>query len=155
MNKKILIDLIGILLIVLVIVVGYKLSPMLLPKSDVTLVADPACNLHRGPCSVSLPDGGRLEFESRTRPIPMVTPFLVEARITGLSARSVAVDFTGVDMSMGLNRPVLQEVTAGRFVGEASLPVCVTGEMLWQANVLIETDSARYAVAFRFVEGRN
>ena len=37
MKKKILIDLIGILLIALVVVVGYKLSPMLLPKVDVTV----------------------------------------------------------------------------------------------------------------------
>ena len=37
-NKKILIDAIGLLLIALVVVVGYKLSPLLLPKADVILV---------------------------------------------------------------------------------------------------------------------
>ncbi len=58
MNKKILIDLIGMELIALVVVVGYKLSPMLLPKADLTVQPDPACNLQQQACAVTLPNGG-------------------------------------------------------------------------------------------------
>ena len=80
MNKKILIDLIGVLLIALIVVVGYKLSPLLLPKSDLVLQPDPACSLQRGPCRVALPDGGSVELAMGTLPIPLVKPF--EARVT-------------------------------------------------------------------------
>ena len=71
MNKKILIDLIGVLLIALVVVVGYKLSPILLPKADVTVQPDPACDLQREACAVNLPSGGKIELSMGTRPVPM------------------------------------------------------------------------------------
>lgn len=153
MNKKILIDLIGLLLIALVVVVGYKLSPLLLPKSDLTLTGDPACDLQRTACRVVLPDGGSLELDVDQRPIPLVKPFTPKVTIQGASARQVEIDFAGVDMNMGFNRPQLAERDAGVFMGEAMLPVCVTGRMTWQATVLVDAGRQRLAVPFRFVTG--
>ncbi|RIX42460.1 MAG: hypothetical protein D3M94_18130 [Rhodocyclales bacterium GT-UBC] len=150
MNRKILIDVIGVLLIALVIVVGYKLSPMLLPKADVTVQPDPACNLHRQRCSVNLPGGGKVELSSSVQPIPMVKPFNIQVLLNGVAASRVEVDFAGLEMNMGLNRPVLQDQGGGRFIAEATLPVCITGEMEWQATVLIETASQRIAIPYRF-----
>ncbi len=149
-NKKILTDIIGILLIALIGVVGYKLSPLLLPKSDVTVQPTPGCDLHHQACGADLPGGGRVELSFATRPIPMVTPFQVMVQVKDVVVRQVEVDFAGVDMNMGLNRPRLADQGQGRFAGEASLPVCVTGAMDWQATVLLETDKERIAVPFRF-----
>lgn len=151
MNKKILIDIIGLLLIALVVLVGYKLSPMLLPKADLTVEPDPACSLQSGPCTVQLPSGGALSFSFGTRPVPLVKPFEVKVEVAG--ARQVEVDFAGVDMDMGFNRPRLQERTPGVFAGDVTLPVCITGKMSWQATVLVETPDARIAVPFRFITG--
>lgn len=151
MNRKILIDLIGLLLIALIVLIGYKLSPLLLPKADLTVEPDPACNLQEGPCSVDLPNGGSLRFSVGTRPIPLVKPF--ELRVEAANARNVLVDFAGVDMDMGFNRPTLAERSPGVFTGEATLPVCVTGRMTWQATILLDTANARVAVPFRFVTG--
>ncbi|WP_228276502.1 hypothetical protein [Dechloromonas sp. H13] len=150
MNKKILMDVIGILLIALVVVVGYKLSPLLLPKADLTVQPDQACDLHRGPCQVALPGGGKLEVRMNPLPIPMVKPFQVEVRIDGLSVSRVEVDFAGVDMNMGLNRPQLVASAPGLYAAEATLPVCITGRMDWQATVLVESGSQRIAIPFRF-----
>jgi len=150
-NRKILIDLVGVLLIGLIVLVGYKLSPLLLPKADLTVEPDPACSLQEGPCSVSLPDGDMLRFSVGTRPIPMVKPF--ELRVEAAGIRNVSVDFAGVDMDMGYNRPQLAERSPGVFTGEATLPVCVTGRMTWQATLLLETSTARVAIPFRFVTG--
>ena len=150
MNKKILMDVIGILLIALVVVVGYKLSPLLLPRADVTVHPDPACDLHRSPCEVTLPGGGKLAVRMQPLPIPMVRPFQVEVKLEGISASRVEVDFAGVDMNMGLNRPELSARAAGVYGAEASLPVCITGQMEWQATVLVESTGQRIAVPFRF-----
>lgn len=150
MNKKILIDAIGILLIALVVVVGYKLSPILLPKADLTVQPEAGCDLHKQACAAQLPDGGRVELSSSVLPIPMVKPFKVQVAVSGLKASRVEVDFTGIDMNMGLNRPVLVDQGSGRFVAEANLPVCITGEMDWQATVLIESGNQRIAIPYRF-----
>ena len=150
MNKKILIDVIGLELIALVVIVGFKLSPMLLPKADVTVQPDPVCSLQREACSVKLPSGGEVQLAMGTRPVPLVKPFEVEVTTRGLSPVRVEVDFAGTEMNMGLNRPQLALRSDGSYVAEVSLPVCITGQMDWQATVLIETGSERVAIPYRF-----
>ena len=152
-NKKILIDLIGLLLIALVVVVGYKLSPLLLPKADVVVQPDPACNLQRQACAVTLPSGGSVELAMGTRPIPMVRPFEVQVATSGISPGRVEVDFAGIEMNMGLNRPELTARGNGRFAAQVTLPVCITGAMDWQVTVLIENGSERIAIPWRFGSG--
>ncbi len=153
MNKKLLIDVIGILLIALVVVVGYKLSPLLLPRADVVIQPDPACNLQRQACAVKLPSGGSVELAMATRPIPMVKPFEVRVTTSGFAPGRVEVDFAGIEMNMGLNRPELATRGDGRFAGQVTLPVCITGAMDWQATVLIETGGERIAIPYRFSSG--
>lgn len=153
MNKKILIDLIGVLLIALVVVVGYKLSPMLLPKSDVTVQPDPACDLQQQACAVDLPSGGKIELSMGTRPVPMVKAFEVQVATSGFSPARVEVDFAGIDMNMGLNRPELTTRGDGRFVAPVTLPVCITGQMDWQVTLLVETGNSRIAIPYRLRSG--
>lgn len=155
MNKKLLIDAIGFLLIALVVVVGYKLSPILLPKADVSVFPDPSCDLQREACAVALPGGGRLELVMDTHPIPMVKPFRAEVKVSGSEIRQLEVDFTGIDMNMGLNRPLLSRQSDGTFSAEATLPVCITGLMDWQVTVLLDTGSQRIAIPYRFSSGRH
>lgn len=153
MNKKILIDAIGILLIALVVVVGYKLSPILLPKADVTVQPEAGCDLNHQVCPASLPGGGRIELSSSVQPVPLVKPFQILLNISGLEASRVEVDFAGVDMNMGLNRPLLQDQGNGRYVAEVTLPVCITGQMDWQVTVLIESGRQRIAIPYRLPGG--
>lgn len=153
-NKKILVDAIGVLLIALVVVMGYKLSPLLLPKIDVIVQPGPGCELQKAPCEASLPGGGSLHFGITPRPIPMVSPLQLDVSITGQEATKVEVDFTGANMNMGLNRPRLVALGDGHFNGQGTLPVCVTGGMDWQATVLVETGRERIAIPFRFTSGQ-
>lgn len=92
MNKKLLIDLIGILLIALVVVVGYKLSPILLPRADVVVQPDPSCDLQRQACGEAQPAGGSVELEMGTRPVPMVKPFELRVTTGGFAPGRVEVD---------------------------------------------------------------
>ena len=91
---------------------------------------------------------GRFQFDSHREFRSAYEPYIEDPAI-----RVVVIDFSGVDMDMGYNRPLLQEATDGVFKGEATLPVCVTGRMTWQATVLVETGRTRIAVPFRFVTG--
>lgn len=153
MNKKILIDVISVLLIALIVVVGYKLSPLILPKADVTVQPDPKCDLQREACSVDLPSGGKVELNMGTKPVPMVKPFEVWVTTSGFAPSRVEVDFAGIDMNMGLNRPRLKSQGDGKFSAEANLPVCITGQMDWQVTVLVESGAEQIAIPFRFSAG--
>lgn len=153
LTDSLLVDTAMILALILIGVVGYKLSPLLLPRADVFLAPEPTCDLHRAPCSLRLPEGGRISLSLAPRPIPVAQPLTVEVVLSDLVADAVAVDFSGVEMSMGYNRQALRPAGQGRFVGQATLPVCVTGRMLWQATVLVEKGSTRIAAPFRFEAG--
>jgi hypothetical protein len=97
-----------------------------------------------------VPGGGRIELSIAPRPIPMVAPLVVEVKLAGIAPAKVEVDFAGVDMNMGFNRPELAAAGPGLFRSEAMLPVCVTGKMAWQATVIVEADRQRIAAPFRF-----
>lgn len=149
-KKNFLVDAAVLLALVAIGAAGYWFSPLLLPKSDIAVTADAACDLHRQACGAALPDGGRLELSITPRPIPMVRPLSVEVRVSGIDADKVEIDFTGIDMNMGYNRPQLAPAGDGRFTGSASLPVCITGSMAWQATVLLESGRRRISIPFRF-----
>lgn len=152
-NKSLLVDSAMILALILIGAIGYKLSPLLLPKADITMPLATGCNLQQDACVAELPQGGRLRFALTPRPIPVTAPLEMTVELEGASVDKVTVDFAGVDMSMGFNRQALQSTGGGRFTGQAILPVCVTGRMLWQATVLVESGRTRIAVPFRFEAG--
>lgn len=156
MTKNLLPSVAIVLGLIVLGVASDQLLPMLAPKTDVQLPLSD-CNLNRQACSATLPNGSRLEFSIEPRPIPALEPLLLEVKLTDREVRKVAVDFTGTTMQMGYNRPPLQPSQDSRgkqFSGQATLPVCISGSMEWQATVLVETGDSLIAAPFRFVIGK-
>lgn len=133
---------------------GHHYSPLLLPRADIAAVVVPGCDLHRGSCSANWPQGGRMELSIAPRPIPYLHPLRVEVAVSGVQPVRIEVDFAGETMNMGYNRIELKPADAGRHVGEASLPVCVSGSMDWVATVIVEADGKRISARYRFATGR-
>ncbi len=157
MNKisiKTLFGIAALLVVLLAGTVAEKLWPTLFVPQAIELPRS-TCDLQAGPCSVALPGGGELSFTIEPRPIPVLRPIRLEARLSGASASSVEVDFSGVDMKMGFNRPALQSAGAGRFSGEATLPICTTDSMAWRATLLVNSGGKLYAAPFEFTTKRN
>lgn len=148
-RRKLLPDLLILAALGILGAAGYYLAPLLTPRSDIALPLS-TCDIGKSPCRIDLPGGGTLEVDIAPRPIPALKPLKVQAVASGTGVRSVEIDFAGVDMKMGYNRPRLEDTGNGRFVGEASLPVCITGGMEWEATVLVETRGALVAAPFRF-----
>ena len=141
-----------LLALLLLALVSYKLSPWLQPPTDVTVEPRPACDPGRTACTVSLPDGGQMRLSFAPLPVPLAKPFDAHVSIEGARAKNVLIDFSGVSMNMGLNRPQLTGNGAD-FAASVTLPVCVTGRMEWQATVIAEIAHRRIAVPFRFTTG--
>ena len=112
-----------------------------------------SCDLNRQDCLLELPGGGSLSLAMTPKPAPTLQPISLHVAITGRSVQSVAVDLGGAEMEMGHNRPQLTALGNGRFTGQATLPVCVTGRMLWQATLLLDTGHGVIAAPFRFTTG--
>ncbi|EXI86229.1 MAG: hypothetical protein AW11_03006 [Candidatus Accumulibacter regalis] len=152
MTKNLLLDAAILLALAVLGVIGYKLAPLFGPKTDITLPLS-NCKLDQQRCVATLPDGSQLEFSIEPRPIPALQPLHLQASFKGSEVRKVEVDFAGTDMKMGYNRPLLEKQPGGRFTGQASLPVCITGAMEWDATVLVDTGQSLVAVPFRFLSG--
>jgi hypothetical protein len=135
-------------------VVVWKLWPLLFPQASLMVLADPACDLNSGPCSAEFPGNGRLELSLSPRPLAVLQPLRIKARIQGLHVNRAEVDFSGVDMYMGYNRPALIPDKDGAFTGQAVLPVCSREDMPWEARVLLSTPQGLYAASFRFQAGK-
>lgn len=155
MTKNLLLDAAILLGLAALGVVVYKLAPLLNPRADIALPLS-SCDLGQQTCMATLPDGGQLDFSIEPRPIPALKPLQLQATFTGSDVRKVEVDFAGSEMKMGYNRPLLERQAGAnsRFSGQASLPVCITGTMEWDATVIVDTGKASVAVPFRFVTGR-
>lgn len=145
-----LVDLSIILALAIVAVLGYTYSPLLLPKADLTIEPGAGCDLHKQACHADVPGGGRIVLSITPRPIRVVMPLQVSVSLSGVEANKVEIDFAGVAMNMGYNRKTLDARGDGNFSGDAMLPVCITGSMLWQATLLVETRQQRIAVPFQF-----
>lgn len=128
----------------------YVAWPLLNPAIVASAPLDPACELRQGPCTATLPNGGRVQFAIEPRTIPLLAPLTLTVRLERLRALGVEVDFAGVDMNMGYNRPGLTAAQDGAYSGQAVLPVCTRYRMDWEAKVLVRTTDGLMAAPFRF-----
>ena len=143
----------GIILGLAVVTLGvvyYKYRDYFDPKADFTYPFDPSCDLRSAPCELDLKDGGKVRFSISPNTIPLLKPLDLEVVVSGLDVNRVEVDFAGVDMNMGFNRNKLSHASAGRFTGQATLPVCVRSRMDWEAKVMLYTDELVINAPYRF-----
>ena len=141
----------AVLLLVLSGVAVYKAWPVLFPTAVVSADLDPGCDLRAGPCASKLPGGGSISLGIEPRTIPLVKPLEYLVKVEGIEADSVEIDFSGVDMNMGFNRPKLSRTADGEFSGSGVLPVCVREAMEWEARVMLHTEDGLIAAPYRFV----
>lgn len=149
-NPFSLVDVSIILALAIIAVVGYKYSPLLLAKANLTVEPAAGCDLHTRACHADIPGGGRIELSLTPHPIPVMKTVQVSVSTTGIDASKIEFDLAGVDMNMGFNRKTLVATGDGRYTAETILPVCVTGRMAWRATLVIETGRRRIAVPFLF-----
>jgi len=145
---------VALLVIALFAVAAYRAWPLLFPEIIQLAPLDPECDLRQGACSASFGEGRTLRFALQPQHIPMLQPLTLEVEVAQLQPHRVEVDFAGVAMNMGFNRPQLHLQQEGRFAGKGTLPVCVLSQMEWEARVLLYTDQGILAAPFRFITYR-
>ena len=141
---------IALLTLVLLLAVSYKLKDMLKPSIAASAELNTSCDLRKGACESKLPGGGTVSFSIAPNDIPILRPLKLHIKVDGVDVSNAEVDFTGIGMDMGYNRPKLQAVSKNTFMGKAILPVCVRSKMDWKAKVLLQTDHGLIMAPFQF-----
>jgi len=130
--------------------VAYKFRTMQAETVIAEARLDSSCDLHKGACSLAIPGSGRVSLEIFPRPVPVIEQLDLNVTTEGLDARAITVDFSGVDMNMGINRFYLKAKQDGRYHGNGILPVCVRNRMSWEAKVMVQIDGGTVVAPFRF-----
>lgn len=141
---------VALLTLAIILTVSYKLKDLLKPGVTLSAEIDPSCDLRSGECTSNLPNGGKVTFSMTPRDLPILRPLKLDVNIEGVDASKVDIDFVGIDMEMGYNRPSLESKGAGQFEGKTIIPVCVRSRMEWEARVLVKTDKGLMMAPFRF-----
>ena len=106
---------------------------------DLSLPVEPQCVLNEATCVRKLTPSGTIEFSIGPRPIRGASPLTFNLSVDQLDVQSAAIELKGVSMNMGSYRFDLAADGNGRFTAEGNLPVCIRGQMRWQADVWLKT----------------
>ncbi len=142
----------AVALVAAVAVAAIHIRSQMTGDNEITAMAplDPSCDIQTGTCEALFPNGNRVSLSISPRPIQALKPLEIQVTTEGLDPREVEVDFRGLGMNMGYNRPRLQKEAEGQYSGSGMLAICVVERMSWEATVLARTDDGVMAAPFRF-----
>lgn len=141
-----------LVLLAVAVALGWWAGERLQQPDAQRLAPDPACDLAAGSCSRTLPAGGRLTLTVTPTPPKVMVPLTLQVALD-TPATTVWVDFSGLNMDMGVNRAELAPAAAGLWKGQVILPVCSAAEMHWEAQVFVASGGDLLEIPFRFVTG--
>ena len=113
------------------------------------ITASSSCDLHESACSVLLSDGTPLEFSIEPRDIPLMKPLHFKVTST-IDLPSIELKIFATNMNMGLHTIKLVQTTKGLYEGEGMLPTCMMGNMIWQANIILNQTTQSQGAIFTF-----
>ena len=112
-----------------------------------------ACDLHTSTCEVTLKDGSLLSLDIEPKTIPLMKP--LQFRVTSnIDLPSIEIKLFATNMNMGLHTIALKQTSKGVYEGEGMLPTCVVGNMIWQANVILNQPTQSQGAIFIFQTGK-
>ena len=108
-----------------------------------------ACDLHVNACEATLKDGSVLSLEIEPKSIPLMKP--LQFKVTSnVDVPTIEIKLFATNMNMGLHTIKLNQTSKGIFEGEGMLPTCIMGNMIWQANVILNQLTQSQGAIFTF-----
>ena len=108
-----------------------------------------ACDLHVSACEATLNDGSLLSLEIEPKSIPLMKPLQFKVTST-IDVPSMEIKLFATNMNMGLHTITLKQTSKGTYEGEGMLPTCIMGNMIWQANVILNQLTQSQGAIFTF-----
>jgi len=117
------------------------------PKPN-TLMAT-ACDLNVASCVLSMANDQRITLSIDPKPIPLLQPLQLEARLAGFTTppEQIQLVVEGMNMYMGYQRTWLKPTTPAMqanaiFQGTLQIPTCEEQAMRWKVTLLFPPESA-------------
>lgn len=108
------------------------------------------CDLHVKSCLATLEDENVLILDISPKPIPLMKPLHFKVHAPFISLPFIELTLFATNMNMGLHTFKLYPTSQGWYEAEGMLPTCVVGNMMWQANVILNTPAQSIGATFYF-----
>lgn len=140
----------------MIFVLGHEVYQVLKNEKQIkiNLIQEVECDLQQGQCQFKSLCCGMMILAITPRPIMMNEELKVVLTTERPMPKDSSIDFMGVEMKMGYNRPSFVQDTPKHYSLEALLPMCTQDEMTWQATLLIPKKNELNAYQFKFITER-
>jgi hypothetical protein len=150
-SKKRLMASLAIVLSVVLLVGIWSLTNNVLKQQNVgdDLIQAVVCDFNKAPCKATRGEQ-QIIFAIEAETVASFVPLNFRVQLVGFAADSVAIDFQGVDMFMGINKLDLKLRPDGSYADIRTLPGHIDHAMVWRAKVFIHQDETVAAGWFDF-----
>ena len=111
---------------------------------------DTECNLQETSCTANWENTNSVTVTLNPKPIKPVIPFELQIKTDLPGLKKVYAEFESLNMSMGVLRPDMKQLSAGEYAGGSIISVCSMETMIWQLTIWLETTEGNYASQFQF-----
>jgi len=147
--KLLVVEVIAVILVVAFVLIDAKDVYQWWVGNTTFVNSDTTCDLHKNACDVRLNDGSPLRLEIEPKNIPLMQPLQFKVT-TSLDVPTIEIKLFATNMNMGLHTIKLAQTAKGVYEGEGMLPTCITGNMIWQANVIANQKNKSLGAIFSF-----
>jgi hypothetical protein len=108
------------------------------------------CDLHEGPCKITLEDGTSFNLEVYPKDIPLMKPVTFKITSENYNKDIISIDVYAKNMNMGTQVIKLKKTSDNNYESNVILPTCIRGNMKWNADIIIDKLSHRVGAKFKF-----
>ncbi len=119
-------------------------------NTDFVKLSKKECDLHKGECKQTLKDGSKIALEILPHTIPLMKPITFRAKTEGIDLDRLEVKVYATNMNMGFHEFSMKRLKRGLYEGSVTLPTCIVGNMIWDANIIVNKPTESVGAIFEF-----
>ncbi len=107
------------------------------------------CDLTKNPCTITLNKTQKITLSISPKGIPLMKPLNVLVKAKNIKEDFLNIKFYATNMDMGVHKLSLKRTNNDTFNTSAMLPTCITGGMIWNADItsgsFLQNKAARFS----------
>ncbi len=108
------------------------------------------CDLHAGPCKITLEDGTSFKLEVFPKDIPLMKTVKFKIISENYDKPDIPLELYAKNMNMGTQIIKLNKIKENLYESNVILPTCIRGNMKWNADIVMDKVSHRVGAKFKF-----
>lgn len=109
-------------------------------------IQESSCDLHHSECTIKLDKQQVITLSITPKHIPLMKPLTFKVTTQNVNATTLQLKIYATNMNMGIHKFTLKKVALNHYEAIGTLPTCIVGDMIWNAEIS-SSDFANEGVA--------